>query len=122
MYFPEDVFKLIISYLPKRQMHPCAKMIEKLILRRFKMYYLDAGDDESIYRYILRNAWKNREKNRNKNYIIGQRKSERIRYNNEEEENKSVCLCGSAYYAKNKKRHLESSKHMKKIEQFRKKT
>ena len=35
VYFPDDVFKIIISYLPKRQMHPCAKMIDKYILQVF---------------------------------------------------------------------------------------
>jgi hypothetical protein len=41
VYFPDDVFKIIISYLPKRQMHPCAKMIDKYLINNcdFVDYY-----------------------------------------------------------------------------------
>ena len=35
VYFPDDVLQHILSYIPKKQMHPCAKMIDKYVVKYF---------------------------------------------------------------------------------------
>ena len=43
VHFPDEVLQNILSYLPKRQMHPCAKMIDKYVVEAFLR-----GDELSI--------------------------------------------------------------------------